>query len=113
MGFAWRYSPAFGLIQGAKIHSDTGTGGGGTFGVVMEASVTAAPSTPIQAVVITFETNLNTTRALWSLMLEKQTQWSTDGWGGLVTAQSAIYANPKLNATAAKSSMDVSANSTT
>lgn len=82
-------------------------GGGGTFGVVMEATVLASSKVPIQVGVVTFKQNLTTTRALWSLMLEKQAQWTADGWGGLVTDDLAIYVNPTLNASKAADSLKV------
>ncbi|KZV69238.1 FAD-binding domain-containing protein [Peniophora sp. CONT] len=80
-------------------------GGGGTFGVVMEATVLADPKVPVQVALVSFNANDTTTRALWELVLENQLTWSASGWGGLVNQHQALYVNPILNSSAANASM--------
>ncbi|VDC02598.1 unnamed protein product [Peniophora sp. CBMAI 1063] len=80
-------------------------GGGGTFGVVTEATVLADPRTAVQVALVSFNANSTTTRALWELVLKNQVSWSQSGWGGLVNQHQALYVNPVLNASAANATM--------
>ncbi|KAI0319090.1 FAD-binding domain-containing protein [Amylostereum chailletii] len=80
-------------------------GGGGTFGVVMEATVLADPQVPIQVALVAFNPLANNTRAVWDLVLENQLQWTKGGWGGLLNTKQVLYVNPKLNSTAAAESI--------
>ncbi|KAJ3821172.1 hypothetical protein F5880DRAFT_1666568, partial [Lentinula raphanica] len=82
-------------------------GGGGTFGVVMESTVLASPQITLQVVMVAFAnaTDIALTRELWQTMTANGLQWAEDGWGGVATANVAIYINPKLSAEEATESM--------
>ena len=103
LGSAWR----LGFRDPASSPNDTPPGGGGTFGVVLEASVIADPVVPIQVALLAFNPAGNNTRAVWPLALDNQLKWSQDGWGGLLNKQQLLYVNPKLNASEAAVSMKV------
>lgn len=47
----------------------------------------------------------NLTRSLFSLILENSLGWAKEGWGGYITANSAIYLTPMLGKRAAVKSM--------
>ena len=82
------------------------SGGGGTFGVVLESTVKASPQVTIQAAFLTFTTpNETITKELWSTMAANGLRWGGEGWGGIATSQIAIYINPKLNKEEATKSM--------
>ncbi|KAJ7596506.1 FAD binding domain-containing protein [Mycena floridula] len=81
-------------------------GGGGTFGVVLSSTHLVSPRVTIQAVIVTFPAgNTTLTRELWSTMAQYGLTWAADGWGGLSKAETAVFVNPKLNKTAAATSM--------
>ncbi|KAH6912974.1 FAD binding domain-containing protein [Coprinopsis sp. MPI-PUGE-AT-0042] len=73
-------------------------GGGGTFGVVMEATVLASPPVRLQAIIIAFTTpNVTRTTEAWSLLAEHGLKLSEDGWGGYSIAQAIVLVNPVLS----------------
>lgn len=81
-------------------------GGGGTFGVVLDATVLASPPTTLQVFVVLWEnTYPKRTRKLWSILVDNSIKWADEGWGGFVNGQSAIYINPKLSKEEAAQSM--------
>lgn len=81
-------------------------GGGGTFGVVLEATVLASPPVTLQVFVVLWEkTYIKRTRNLWSILVDNAIKWADEGWGGFVNGQSAIYINPKLSKEEAAKSM--------
>lgn len=87
------------------MHLTVGTGGGGTFGVVLESTVLASPQVVLQAVIVSFSDNLNATRQLWDILVENADKWADDSWGGLANANTAIYVTPKLSKSEASQSM--------
>ncbi|GJJ14555.1 hypothetical protein Clacol_008820 [Clathrus columnatus] len=100
-------------------------GGGGTFGVVLSATILASPPINIQATLIQFPMgltppaqfsqtqrvidaegeDLSLTQSMWSLLLNNSLRWAQEGWGGYVNGNSALYINPVLNQEDAKESM--------
>ncbi|KAJ7725699.1 hypothetical protein B0H16DRAFT_279117 [Mycena metata] len=73
-------------------------GGGGTFGVVLEATVLASPPVALQAVIVSWATpNRTLTAELWNIMADNGLAWAADGWGGFSMAELAILVNPTLN----------------
>ncbi|KDQ50517.1 hypothetical protein JAAARDRAFT_199917 [Jaapia argillacea MUCL 33604] len=73
-------------------------GGGGTFGVVLEATSLASPPVTLQVVVVQWTNpNATLTAALWSILVNNSLVWSTQGYGGFVQGESAIYLTPTLN----------------
>ncbi|KAJ7605971.1 hypothetical protein DFH06DRAFT_1384643 [Mycena polygramma] len=74
-------------------------GGGGTFGVVLEATLLASPPVTLQAVIVSWtDPNTTLTAELWTVMADNGLQWAADGWGGFSMAQLAILVNPVLDA---------------
>ncbi|KAH9480355.1 FAD-linked oxidoreductase OXR2 [Psilocybe cubensis] len=82
-------------------------GGGGTFGVVMEATVLASPRVTVQTFILQFSSNRTLTQELWSIMVNNSVQWSTDGWGGLSMSSVVVMVNPKLSKEDAEQSLSV------
>jgi len=95
--------------SGSKLNSLTlvyGTsGGGGTFGVVMEATILTSPRVILQSIILTFKPNIEITREMWSILAENGLAWARDGWGGLSVANVVVMINPKLSKDEAKSSL--------
>ncbi|KAJ8509288.1 hypothetical protein ONZ45_g8527 [Pleurotus djamor] len=76
-------------------------GGGGTFGVVTEATILASPQVTLQAVILTFRKPTpgvpsNLTRDLFTVIVSNTVRWADEGWGGIANAHTAIYVNPLL-----------------
>ncbi|KDN46581.1 hypothetical protein RSAG8_04234, partial [Rhizoctonia solani AG-8 WAC10335] len=96
-------------------------GGGGTFGVVLEATsrvekkiptqiVLEATSRvekkiPTQSIFVKFNPVTAHVVAYMSTIIENSVQWAEDGWGGYISPNYAIFATPKLNRTEAEASM--------
>ncbi|KAF9012665.1 hypothetical protein BDQ17DRAFT_1420025 [Cyathus striatus] len=81
-------------------------GGGGTFGVVLEASILASPQVTLQSVIFTFTgSNTTLTRELWTVITDNGLKWAEEGWGGYGMANVAIYINPKISKEDAANSM--------
>lgn len=81
------------------------SGGGGTFGVVLEATILASPQVAVQTFVLQFSPNRTLTQEMWSIMVNNSLQWSNDGWGGLSMAPVVVMINPKLSKEDAKRSL--------
>lgn len=73
------------------------TGGGGTFAVVMEATILASPRVTLQTLILKFPHNNNTTQAMWQIMVDNGLKWANDGWGGFAMANVLVLVNPRLN----------------
>ncbi|KAH8114550.1 hypothetical protein DFH11DRAFT_1767528, partial [Phellopilus nigrolimitatus] len=81
-------------------------GGGGTYGVVLEATSLVSPPMTLQVAAVIFsESNMTSTRAMWSLIIENSLRWTEEGWGSFVNADSALFVTPALNNSAANTSM--------
>ncbi|GAB1527168.1 hypothetical protein RhiTH_010343 [Rhizoctonia solani] len=81
-------------------------GGGGTFGLVLEATSEVAPkSVPT----VSFSWSLTPTpenlRSFMTILVENAVRWSQEGWGGYVYTPAGIIANPLLNASQAAQSL--------
>ncbi|KAF8518525.1 FAD-binding domain-containing protein [Hysterangium stoloniferum] len=106
-------------------------GGGGTFGVVLSATILASPPVTIQAVLVQFPLGMPApqgfiekytpdfnasitdsadpfalTQSLWAVLLHHAKPWAEQGWGGYVTANSALYINPVLDKDEAEKSTE-------
>ena len=75
------------------------TGGGGTFGVVLEATILASPRVTLQAVLVSFTPNTTLNQQLWSILVQNGISWADQGWGGFGASGTAILINPNPNAT--------------
>ncbi|QRW25840.1 FAD-binding domain protein [Rhizoctonia solani] len=80
-------------------------GGGGTFGVVLEATSRVEPKIPTQSIFVKFNPVTAHVVAYMSTIIENSVQWAEDGWGGYISPNYAIFATPKLNRTEAEASM--------
>ncbi|KAG8737195.1 hypothetical protein FRC10_008481 [Ceratobasidium sp. 414] len=80
-------------------------GGGGTFGVVLEATSKVEPRISTQAVFVKFNPVTAHVVAYMSTIIANSVQWAEEGWGGYISPNYAIFATPKLNRTEAEASM--------
>ncbi|KAH0586775.1 hypothetical protein H2248_005624 [Termitomyces sp. 'cryptogamus'] len=81
-------------------------GGGGTFGVVLEATVLASPQVTLQTVIVSFTPNTVRTQELWNILADNGLKWAEEGWGGFSTSGIAILINPGSTKEDAAKSMD-------
>ncbi|KAG8680725.1 hypothetical protein FRC09_018021, partial [Ceratobasidium sp. 395] len=80
-------------------------GGGGTFGVVLEATSEVVPQR-VATWALKWQLNPTTdVQGLAKVIVANSLQWSRDGWGGYIYPTTSILANPKLNATQASASL--------
>ncbi|CEL58396.1 hypothetical protein RSOLAG1IB_08503 [Rhizoctonia solani AG-1 IB] len=81
-------------------------GGGGTFGVVLEATSEVVPK-PVSTV--SFSWSLAPTpenlRSFMTILVENSVRWSQEGWGGYVYTPVGAMMNPLLNASQAAQSL--------
>lgn len=81
-------------------------GGGGTFGIVTEATFVASPPVTLQVAAVIFaEPNATSTKEMWSIVVEHSLEWVKEGWGSFLTGESALFVTPALNSSAASDSM--------
>lgn len=80
-------------------------GGGGTFGVVLEATILASPRVTLQTAILKFPHNTSATQAMWRIMVDNGLKWANDGWGGFAMANVLVLVNPKLNKEQARESL--------
>ncbi|GJE86543.1 FAD-binding domain-containing protein [Phanerochaete sordida] len=80
-------------------------GGGSAFGVVTELTVKVEPQLTIQAALIEFPSNSTSLPAWYRIMINNSLRWGQEGWGGHLVGGGLIYVNPRLNNSAAHSSM--------
>ncbi|KAJ7110724.1 hypothetical protein C8R43DRAFT_162562 [Mycena crocata] len=82
-------------------------GGGGTFGVVLEATILASPPVTLQAVIVSWSgQNRSLTTELWQMMADNGLKWSAEGWGGFSMSEIAILVTPVLDPLQAAASME-------
>ncbi|CAE6438450.1 unnamed protein product [Rhizoctonia solani] len=81
-------------------------GGGGTFGVVLEATSEVVPN-PVSTVSFSWSLNpsADNLKSFMTILVENAVRWSQEGWGGYVYTPAGIIANPLLNATQAAHSL--------
>ncbi|KAJ7920463.1 hypothetical protein B0H13DRAFT_1605427 [Mycena leptocephala] len=81
-------------------------GGGGTFGVVLEATSLASPPVTLQTVIISWSNpNRTLTAEMWNIMVDNGLIWAADGWGGFSLAETAILVNQALDPAQAATSL--------
>ncbi|KAJ7441526.1 hypothetical protein B0H11DRAFT_2163146 [Mycena galericulata] len=89
-----------------RVANASRSGGGGTFGVVMEATILAAQAVTLQAVVVSWSIpNRTLTKELWEILTDNGLRSAADGWGGFSMAETAILATPSLDTVQAAASM--------
>ena len=79
-------------------------GGGGTFGVVTEATILASPPVKLQSLILALKTP-SATKRMWSILADNALKWADEGWGGFSTSQVVILINPKLSSQEARESL--------
>ncbi|CAE6541703.1 unnamed protein product [Rhizoctonia solani] len=81
-------------------------GGGGTFGVVLEATSEVVPN---KVSTIAFSWQLVPTpdiiKSFFTILVENSLRWSQEGWGGYLTATASMLANPRMDANQAAESL--------
>ncbi|CAE6541701.1 unnamed protein product [Rhizoctonia solani] len=81
-------------------------GGGGTFGVVLEATSEIVPNrVPTIALNWQLTPTPSNIKLFFEILVQNSLRWSQEGWGGYLTPTMSILANPKLNATQAADSL--------
>ncbi|CAE7101371.1 unnamed protein product [Rhizoctonia solani] len=81
-------------------------GGGGTFGVVLEATSEVVPNTvPTVGFSWTLTPTPANLKAFFTILVENAVRWSQEGWGGYVFVPAGIIANPLLNASQSEESL--------
>jgi FAD/FMN-containing dehydrogenase len=88
-------------------------GGGGTFGLVLEATTEASPRIPMQVAAVIFNTNQSSVlKQFLQILAANSLQWAHDSWGGYNQANYDgkgntifLYVNPVLNTSAAVKSI--------
>jgi len=87
-------------------------GGGGTFGVVMEATMLAEPHpVTLQTTYVSWKNvdkaqSTPLTRELFKILIDNGLKWADEGYGGFVWPETIIYITPKLNKEEATKTMD-------
>ncbi|KAH7884922.1 hypothetical protein F5I97DRAFT_1811126 [Phlebopus sp. FC_14] len=81
-------------------------GGGGTFGVVLEATSKVEKQITIQSATITFADTLaaDTAREFYQIVVNNSLQWASEGWGGFIYS-GMIFSNPRLSYAEAENSL--------
>ncbi|KAH7335070.1 FAD-binding domain-containing protein [Rhizoctonia solani] len=79
-------------------------GGGGTFGVVMEASIEVVPH-PVSTIIGASLGNVTAILGLITNVASNSDKWVRDGWGGYIYPTYSILANPSMGAEQAKESL--------
>ncbi|CAE6465185.1 unnamed protein product, partial [Rhizoctonia solani] len=81
-------------------------GGGGTFGVVMEATSQVVPNR-VSTVALKWQLvpTADNLKTFLTIIVQNSLRWSQEGWGGYLYPTASILANPRMNATAAAASL--------
>ncbi|CAE6439638.1 unnamed protein product [Rhizoctonia solani] len=81
-------------------------GGGGTFGVVLEATSEVVPNTvPTVSFSWTLTPTAENLKAFMTILVDNAVRWAEEGWGGYVYTPAGIIANPLLNVSQAEESL--------
>ncbi|KAJ3530653.1 hypothetical protein NMY22_g8486 [Coprinellus aureogranulatus] len=78
-------------------------GGGGTFGVVLSATVFASPAVTLQSVILSWgspnaDISGQRNQEAWSLFVDGSVALAEEGWGGFVIKDVLVLINPKPSA---------------
>ncbi|KAI0797160.1 FAD-binding domain-containing protein [Abortiporus biennis] len=81
-------------------------GGGGTFGVVLEASILAAPPVTLQVTLISWaDPSIDITKEFLTILINNTVSLAKAGYGVTATTELALFATPLLDATSAAQAM--------
>lgn len=93
------------MFSGDQLFEYFSSGGGGTFGVVLESTILASPQVTLQVFILAFAPTADITRGVWKILVENGLKWAEEGWGGLSEAEAVILVNPRLSQDEAKASL--------
>lgn len=82
-------------------------GGGGTFGLVLEATHAVEPRLDLAVVSIKFTQTADNVGPWLEILVNNSLQWAEEGWGGHYRANNIISVTPLLTLPAAQKSMQV------
>ncbi|KAK1224185.1 hypothetical protein PQX77_012925 [Marasmius sp. AFHP31] len=80
-------------------------GGGSTFGVVLESTMSVEPAMSLRVASISIPQRLENSREFLSLLINETYKWGQEGWGGHMNAYSVINVNPLLTLDEAQNSV--------
>ncbi|KAG8679780.1 hypothetical protein FRC11_003305, partial [Ceratobasidium sp. 423] len=81
-------------------------GGGGTFGVVLEATSQVIPN-PVSSIALSWQLTPtpDIVKAFFVILVQNSLRWAQEGWGGYFYPAASILANPRMNASQAAESL--------
>lgn len=80
-------------------------GGGGTFGIVMEATHRVEPAMSLSVAFIKYNQTANNIHAWLDLLVNNSLGWANQGWGGHYVSSNILSLTPLLNLEEAEASM--------
>lgn len=80
-------------------------GGGGTFGIVLEATHEVLPVAPLVVASISFTANSTNLAPFYGIAVDNALTWASQGWGGHFKGAAMIFVNPLLDIADATVSM--------
>lgn len=80
-------------------------GGGGTFGVVVEATHKVEPVAPLVVASVSFTANGTNLAPFYEIAVDNALGWASQGWGGHFRGPSMLFVNPLLNLSDAAGTM--------
>ncbi|KAH9893386.1 FAD-binding domain-containing protein [Cubamyces lactineus] len=81
-------------------------GGGGTFGVVMEATTRALPQAPLPTVLVLLNGTQGMERELFNFIATNAINYAQTGWGGVIAPGTGmVFTNPLINMSQAAAEM--------
>lgn len=80
-------------------------GGGGTFGVVIQATHRVEPAVSFVVASIDFPSNSTNLAPYYGVLVDNALTWASQGWGGHFNGASVIFVNPLLTLSDATDSM--------
>ncbi|KAF8887427.1 FAD-binding domain-containing protein [Mucidula mucida] len=87
-------------------------GGGGTFGVVLEATMLVEPQIKLQVASLSINRTTEGARGFLQISIDNGVKWGKEGWGGHIFGDNLLSVNPLLTLDEAKASMKEAADYT-
>ncbi|KAF9033033.1 FAD-binding domain-containing protein [Hymenopellis radicata] len=87
-------------------------GGGGTFGVVLEATMLVEPQLKLQVASLSINRTTEGARGFLQIAIDNGVKWGQEGWGGHIFGDNLLSVNPLLTLDEAKASMKEAADYT-
>ncbi|KAK7713249.1 hypothetical protein SLS64_004498 [Diaporthe eres] len=80
-------------------------GGGGTFGIVLEATHQVEPVAPLVVASISFTANSTNLAPFYGIAVDNALEWASQGWGGHFRGAAMLFVNPLLDLSNAADTM--------